>query len=78
MGWSGRARFCVLVCDSPGHGSELHDGTINDSHPRGIGGLTAESMMKTLREKDIELLMCYLQPKTTRVMDTVFRYYVFK
>jgi hypothetical protein len=68
MSWTGRARFCVLVCDAPGHGLDLHDSTVRDSKPAGIKGVTAQSTMQALREKDIELLVCHLRPKSTSMV----------
>ncbi len=30
-GWSSRVKFCILIADAPGHGSDLHRSTITDT-----------------------------------------------
>jgi hypothetical protein len=75
MKWKSSARFCVLVCDAPGHGTELHDGTVTDRYSSGMAGLTASAVMEEVRRMEIDLLMCHLRPKLTMKMDTVFRNY---
>jgi hypothetical protein len=30
LGWQANAKFVVLVCDAPGHGSDLHDSSVSD------------------------------------------------
>ena len=29
-GWSSKVKFCILIADSPAHGSELHESHISD------------------------------------------------
>jgi hypothetical protein len=36
-------------------------------------GVTAREVITRMRESEMELLMCHLQPKTTRQMEGVFR-----
>ncbi len=71
--WSASAKFCVLVCDAPGHGTDLHDPSIRDRLPAGLAGHTVKSVMEELRWKDIELLVCHLRPSATMQMDRVLR-----
>ncbi len=46
--WSARAKFIVLIADSPGHGTDLNDDP-NDAHQNGVQGLTTKAVMTSLQ-----------------------------
>jgi hypothetical protein len=73
MGWTSRARFCVLVCDAPGHGNDLHLPGVGDRFPEGVPGRSVQSVMGDIRSKGIELLVCHLRPSATLKMDAALR-----
>jgi hypothetical protein len=73
MDWKSSARFCVLVCDAPGHGTELHDSSVTDHYSSGMAGMTTRAVMEEVRRMEIDLLMCHLRPSLTMKMDGVFR-----
>lgn len=56
--WQAKARFLVLVADSPAHGSECNDDP-TDLYPSGVNnGYTVKSVMQALQRKEIDLMVC--------------------
>jgi len=70
--WTCRAKFAVLIPDSPCHGSKYHDSEIMDNYPYGIKNRKdIEESVKELANNGVSLI-CIKLNKSTDIMFKIF------
>ena len=73
--WKSKAKFVIMLTDSPNHGSEFTNGiNVTDNYPGSHpNGLTVQSVMKNLKEKNIEFLFVSVIEGQTGNTGSIFR-----
>lgn len=60
LSWSAKARFLLLITDSPAHGRALGlNSCADDQYPNGSpSGVTVDAAMRQLQTRSVELMLC--------------------
>ncbi len=69
MDWKSKAKYVVLVCDAPCHGSKYHDiyfDSVGDGDPN---GLVIEDLMQNFKEMDITFYCIKINNSTKKMFD---------
>eukprot|EP00340_Litonotus_pictus_P010864 CAMPEP_0170536448 /NCGR_PEP_ID=MMETSP0209-20121228/102153_1 /TAXON_ID=665100 ORGANISM="Litonotus pictus, Strain P1" /NCGR_SAMPLE_ID=MMETSP0209 /ASSEMBLY_ACC=CAM_ASM_000301 /LENGTH=765 /DNA_ID=CAMNT_0010837817 /DNA_START=540 /DNA_END=2837 /DNA_ORIENTATION=+ len=77
MSWKSEARFCVLICDAPCHGSKYHTNEyMGDDYPNGDpNGLVIEDLIKEYGKKGINFYGVKIDDNTDKMFQILNKSY---
>ena len=75
--WTCKAKFAVLIPDSPCHGLKYHDKTLMDNYPNGIKSRKdIEESVRELANNGVSLICIKLNPSTDimfKIFDDIYK-----
>ena len=75
MDWKSKAKYVVLVCDAPCHGSKYHDIYLDNFGDGDPNGLVIEDLMQNFKKMDITFYCIKINNTTKKMFDIMKQVY---